>query len=140
VKSVQFAVAAHIMAARGYKHRQEISSATLAGSVNAAPTFVRKPLSQLSKAFLVVTKRGKNGASWLAHTPKQTTLMDVYHASAAPPTLAIHSYPPGRKCPVSCSIKECMPSVSEKAQDGFENSLDGITLAGVVGEIRRARR
>ena len=66
VKSVQFTVAAHIMAALGYFHGEEISSATLADSVNADPTFVRKSLSKLSKAGLVVTKRGKSGASVLA--------------------------------------------------------------------------
>ena len=71
VKSVQFAVAAHIMAALGYFHREEISSAILADSVNADPTFVRKSLSKLSKAGLVVTKRGKSGASVLARPPRQ---------------------------------------------------------------------
>jgi DNA-binding IscR family transcriptional regulator len=35
VKSVQFRVAAHIMAALGCYHGEEISSATLAESVNA---------------------------------------------------------------------------------------------------------
>src|SRR6266446_5434081 len=63
VKSVQFAVAAHIMAALGYFPGEEISSGTLAESVNADPTFVRKSLSKLSKAGLVVTKRGKSGAT-----------------------------------------------------------------------------
>jgi len=61
VKSVQFAVAAHIMAVLGFDRGAELSSATLADSVNADPTFVRKSLSKLSKAGLVVTKRGKNG-------------------------------------------------------------------------------
>jgi Rrf2 family protein len=140
VKSVQFTVAAHIMAALGYQPRQEISSATLAGSVNADPTFVRKSLSKLRKAGLVVTKRGKNGASRLARSPKQITLLDVYRASAAPLTFAIHSYPVEKRCPISCSIKECMSAVRRKAQDSFEHSLDGITLADVVGEIRGARR
>ena len=75
VTSVQFAVAAHIMAALGYKHGEEISSATLAESVNADPTFVRKSLSKLSKAGLVVTKRGKTGASVLARSPRGITLL-----------------------------------------------------------------
>ena len=63
VKSVQFTVAAHIMAALGFYHGKELSSAILAASVNADPTFVRKSLSKLSKAGLVVTTRGKGGAS-----------------------------------------------------------------------------
>ena len=140
VKSVRFTVAAHIMAALGFRNGERIPSATLAESVNADPTFVRKSLSKLSKASLIVTTRGKNGASRLTRSPKQITLLDIYRASAAPPTFAIHSYPVEKRCPISCNIKGCASSVLQKAQDSFENSLDGITLANVVGEIRRASR
>jgi Rrf2 family protein len=135
--NVQFTVAAHIMAALGFFYGQEISSATLAESVNADPTFVRKSLSKLSKAGLIVTTRGKNGASALTRSPQQITLLDIYRASAAPPTFAIHRYPVDKRCPISTNIKGCMSSVLKKAQAGFENTLDRITLADVVGEIRR---
>jgi Rrf2 family protein len=138
--SVQFTVAAHIMAALGFFHGNEISSATLAESVNADPTFVRKSLSKLSKAGLIVTTRGKNGASTLARSPQQVTLLDIYRASAAPPTFAIHTYPVEKRCPISSNIKGCMSSVLKKAQTSFEHALDRITLADVVGEIRRASR
>jgi len=138
--SVQFTVAAHIMAALGFFHGKDTSSAALAESVNADPTFVRKSLSKLSKAGLIVTTRGKNGASTLTRSPGQVTLLDIYRASAAPPTFAIHNYPVEKKCPISCNIKGCMSSVLEKAQNSFEKTLDQITLADVVGEIRRASR
>src|SRR5580693_2305889 len=140
VTSVQFTVAAHIMTALGFCHGKEIPSATLAKSVNAEPTFVRKSLSKLSKAGLIITTRGKNGASRLTRSPEQITLLDIYRASAAPPTFAIHSYPVEKRCPISRTIKGCMSSVLKKAQDSFENSLDGITLADVVGEINRGGR
>jgi Rrf2 family protein len=136
--SVQFTVAAHIMAALGFFHGKEISSATLAESVNADPTFVRKSLSKLSKAGLIVTTRGKNGASTLTRSPEQVTLLDIYRASAAPPTFAIHNYPVEKRCPISRNIKGCMSSVLKKGQNSFEISLDRISLADVVGEIRRA--
>jgi Rrf2 family protein len=138
--SVQFTVAAHIMTALGFFDGQEIASAALAESVNADPTFVRKSLSKLSKAGLILTTRGKNGASKLTRSPKQITLLDIYRASAAPPTFAIHSYPVESRCPISSNFKGCMSSVLKKAQDSFENSLDRITLADVVGNIRRANR
>src|SRR5271170_6286319 len=137
--SVQFTVATHIMAALGFFHGKEIPSAILAESVNADPTFVRKSLSKLSKAGLIITTRGKNGASTLTRSPEQITLLDIYRASAAPPTFAIHNYPVEKKCPISSNIKGCMSSVLRKAQNSFENSLDRLTLAGVIGEIRRAR-
>ena len=135
-KSVQFAVAAHIMAALGYRHGQDVSSAILADSVNADPTFVRKSLSKLSKAGLVVTKRGKSGASVLARSPRQITLLDIYRASAAPRAFAIHSYPIEKRCPVSCHLKECMSGLLSQAQNSFERSLRDITLADLVGQIR----
>src|SRR5215472_17927875 len=136
VRSVQFTVAAHIMAALGYFQAEEISSATLADSVNADPTFVRKSLSKLSKAGLVVTKRGKSGASVLARPPRQITLLDIYRASAAPAAFAIHSYPVDKKCPVSCHLKESMSEVLSQAQYSFERSLAKMTLASLVGQIR----
>src|SRR5580704_6703383 len=111
VKNVQFTVAAHIMAALGFFDGKEISSATLAESVNADSSFVRKSLSKLSKAGLVVTKRGKNGASTLTRSPERITLLDIYRASAAPPTFAIHNYPIEKRCPISRNIKGCMSSV-----------------------------
>jgi len=137
VKSVQFTVAAHIMAVLGFNRGDEISSGTLADSVNADPTFVRKSLSKLSKAGLVVTKRGKGGSSALARPARQITLLDVYRASAAPPAFAIHSYPVEKRCPVSCNLKECMSGVLSQAQDSFERSLAKITVADLVREIRQ---
>ena len=138
--NVQFTVAAHIMTALGFFHGQEIASAALAESVNADPTFVRKSLSKLSKAGLIVTTRGKDGASTLTRSPEQITLLDIYRASAAPPTFAIHSYPVEKRCPISRNIKGCMSSVLKKAQNSFENTLDRISLADVVDEIRRGKR
>ena len=140
VTSVQFTVAAHIMAALGYKRGEEISSATLAESVNADPTFVRKSLSKLSKAGLVVTKRGKSGASVLARSPREITLPDIYRASAAPPAFAIHSYPVEKRCPVSCHLNECVADLLSQAQNSFERSLSKMTLAHLVGQIREKTR
>jgi Rrf2 family protein len=140
VKSVQFAVATHIMAALGIFPNREIGSATLADSVNANPTFVRKSLSKLSKAGLVVTTRGKSGASVLARPAKRITLLDIYRASGAPPAFAIHSYPVEKRCPVSCNLKECMSGVLSQAQESLERSLAKITLADMIGQIRAKGR
>jgi Rrf2 family protein len=138
-KSVQFTLAAHIMAALGYRDGEEVSSATLAESVSADHTFVRKSLSKLSIAGLVVTKRGKSGASMLARSPRQITLLDIYRASAAPQAFSIHSYPE-TKCPVSCHVKECMSALLSRAQNSFERSLAKTNLADLVGQIRQKTR
>jgi Rrf2 family protein len=137
VKNVQFSVAAHILAALAFHHDEEISSKTLAGSVNADPTFVRKSLSKLSKAGLVVTKRGKSGAATLARAPRKITLLDIYRASGAPPAFAIHSYRVEPRCSVSTSLKPCLSDLLSQAQESFEKSLSKMTLADLVSEIRQ---
>jgi DNA-binding IscR family transcriptional regulator len=96
-------------------------------------------LSKLSKAGLIVTKRGKSGASVLARPPRRITLLDIYRANAAPPAFAIHSYPVEKRCPVSCNLKECMSGVLSQAQYSLERSLAKITLANLVGQIRERR-
>ena len=101
--NVQFTVAAHIMAALGFFHGKEVSSATLAESVNADPTFVRKSLWKLSKADLIVTTRGKSGASTLprsAHAYSATrgaleTLVKNWVATLGPPGIRVKAVAPG---------------------------------------------
>ena len=139
-KSVQFAVATHIMAALGVYPGGEVGSAILADSVKANPTFVRKSLSKLSKAGLVLTTRGKRGASVLARPPKRITLLDIYLASGAPPAFAIHSYPVEKRCPVSRNLKECMSAVLSQTQKNLEKSLANITLADFIAQIRAKGR
>jgi Rrf2 family protein len=135
--SVQFTVAAHIMAALGFHDGREIPSGALAMSVNADPSFVRKSLSKLAKAGLIRTKRGKNGASVLARPPKGITLLDIYRASEAPRAFAIHAYPSDQRCVVSCNIKAGLATVLMRGQESFEKTLSRITLADLVREIRK---
>ena len=107
--------------------------------MNADPTFVRKSLSKLSKAGLIVTTRGENGVSTLTRSPEEVTLLEIYRATAAPPTFAIHSYPAAKRCPISRNIKRIMSSVLNKGQNSFEIALDRITLADVLGKsVERA--
>lgn len=137
--NVQFSVASHVMAALGVHDGEPIRSASLAGSVNADPTFVRRVVSKLAKAGLVTTTRGKGGACRLARPPAQITLLDIYRASEAPATFAVHDYPPEDGCRVSRNIQGCMNDVLCDAQRGFEQALAQKTLADVVEAIQRGR-
>jgi Rrf2 family protein len=137
--NVQFSVASHVMAALGVHDGEPIRSASLAGSVNADPTFVRRVVSKLAKAGLVTTTRGKGGACRLARPPAEITLLDIYKASEAPAAFAVHDYPVTDGCRVSRNIKGCMDSVLQDAQSGFERQLARQTLADVVEVIRRGR-
>ncbi len=135
--NVQFAVATHIAAVLGYHYGDAVTSARLALSVKAEPTFVRRAVAKLSKAGIVIATRGKNGACTLSRPPEEITLLDIYRASEAPAPFAIHGYPVQNACPISKEFKDCMGNVLEDAQAGFEARLAGRRLDALVAEIRQ---
>lgn len=139
-KNVQFAVSAHIAAVLGNRYGAEVTSAVLAGSVNAEPSFVRRSVAKLSKAGIVTTTRGKHGACSLARPPEQISLLDIYRASEAPAAFALHDYPVEPVCPISVEIKDAMQAVLADAQAGFEARLAARSLASVIAAIRAAKQ
>jgi Rrf2 family protein len=138
LKNVQFTVAAHIAAVLAGRYGEPVTSATLAGSVNAEPTFVRRSIAKLSKAGILTATRGKHGACTLAKPPQEISMLDIYRASEAPAAFAIHSYPIRQECAISTHIKTSMEEVLVDAQAGFEARLAAKSLADVVDAILRS--
>ncbi|MBB5327849.1 MULTISPECIES: RrF2 family transcriptional regulator [Acidobacteriaceae] len=134
--SFQFSVAAHIMTALADHNDEHVNSAFLAESVNTEPTFVRKSLSKLVKAGLVVATRGKHGFCVLARPAAAITLADIYRASEAPATFAVHNYPVEKTCRTSSNIKKIMLDILPEAQNSFEQVLARTTLADMVQRVR----
>jgi Rrf2 family protein len=134
--NVQFSVAAHVMAVLAY-HGQEATSALLAESVNADPSFVRKLVSKLSKAGLIKATRGKGGACALARPAQEITLLDIYRASNVPQAFTIHAYPVEQQCTISACIKSLLAKVLLGAQSEFEKSLARQTLQDLVAGATR---
>jgi DNA-binding IscR family transcriptional regulator len=136
IKNVQFTVATHVAAILGMHYGSDVKSSVLASSVNAEPTFVRRTVAKLAKAGLVTTSRGKNGACTLARSPREISLLDIYRASQAPATPAIHSYNVLEKCMVSVHFKGCMAGVLDDAHEGFEARLASRPLSSLLDDIR----
>jgi Rrf2 family protein len=134
--NTQFSIAVHILVAIGTANC-EMTSAKLAGSVNAYPSFVRRILSKLSKAGLVKTTTGKSGFCCLKKKSSDITLLDVYEAVEAPKAFAIHDYPTRKTCDVSLGIKFCMEKVLTKTQKAMESSLEKTTLADVIKDLAK---
>lgn len=138
IKSIQFAVCTHIAAVLGYWHGEPFTSAQIADSLNAEPSYVRRAIAKLTKAGLVATTRGKNGASVLARAPEAITLLEIYRAAEAPPASVAHDYPVQPACPVSTAIQPCMTGVLAHAQAAFEAALAQRTVADLVADLHAA--
>ena len=135
--NTQFSIATHIMACLGRAPGEAISSTGIAESVNTSPSFVRRVLAKLSRAGLVETATGKNGACWLARTPRAISLLDIYRAVDPPKAFAIHQYPIEKRCTVSSNIKSALGRVLDEAQQGLEQRLTRISLARVIADLNK---
>ena len=135
--NTQFSIATHIMASLGYASGEEINSTRIAGSVNTSSSFVRRILAKLSRAGLVETATGKNGACWLARPSRGISLLEIYRAVEAPKAFAIHQYPVEKRCIVSCHIKSALGRVLDKTQQAMEQRLSRISLAQVVADLHK---
>lgn len=134
--NTQFAVAVHIMAVLANKDCGSCTSATMAASVNATPSFVRRILAMLVKADLVKTVRGAAGFCCLARPAEAITLLHIHAAVEPPKVFALHQYPPKEKCPTSCRMRQVMTGVLDDAQARMEESLSARTLSDLVASIR----
>lgn len=134
--NTQFSIAVHLLAGLGCQEGMEATSALLAISVNASPSFLRRTLAKLSKAGLIHTTTGKAGTCRLARDPKKVTLLDIYRAVEAPPAFAIHHYEPHEKCYVSCNIRAALELALTKPQEALEASLAGISLAQIIRKLK----
>ncbi|MEA9358436.1 Rrf2 family transcriptional regulator [Bacteriovorax sp. PP10] len=133
--NVQFSTGIHILVGLAAHYGNDVTSSSLASSVNAEPSFVRKVISKLVKAGLVESTRGKNGACSLAKSPKSITLLDIYQAIEAPQIFNIHTYPVQKSCTISCNIKGQLESTLGNVQKAMEKELSKITLDKITNEI-----
>lgn len=124
-------MAVHIMTGLAYL-REKTSSESLAKSVNTNPVVVRRLLSELHRAGLIETVRGKQGGFMLARDAKNISLLDIYRAVNGDEGLvSIHDNPKNPACVVSCKLRGVLSKHLDKAQGVFERELGKVILADV---------
>lgn len=134
----RFTIAIHTLACIDYfADDYKVTSDFIAGSVGVNPVVIRKVLQQLKKAGLVDVRRGSGGA-YLARTPEDITVMDIY--DAVEPTgraelFKFHEHP-NPDCPVGSRIHAALDGRLQEAQDCMRTQLSTIKLSGIIDDIR----
>ncbi len=124
---------------------ENVKSDCLAGSVNTNPVVIRRLLSQLNQAKLVVSQTGAAGGSRLARRAKEISLADVYKAVSCGEVFALHVNSPNQDCPVGRNIeavlcrlqKEIDRSITEKLSRYSVQDIIGMIETGKIGEQGR---
>ncbi|MBI1822687.1 MAG: Rrf2 family transcriptional regulator [Nitrospirae bacterium] len=112
-----------------------INSAYIASSVNTNAVVVRRIVSELVKAGLVISHQGKGGGLELGKSPEKITLLDVYEAMGEMPLFAYNPNKPNPKCPVSVKMAQILKPVFSEVQNGVKERLEEIKLSDLVHKI-----
>ncbi len=135
----RFTMAAHMLAMLAHSEqagRGPVTSARFAESIQTNPVVVRRVLSDLTHAGLVVAKCGVGGGVTLAKKPSNITLLDVFSAVEGGDELfGRHPAGPNPDCMIGPHIAEYLAGISRRAMSALEESLRAVTLAEMFQEL-----
>lgn len=136
-RNSRFAVSVHILAYLAYRVGSAVPSAEIAESVDTNPVVIRRLLSTLTKARLVVAQKGAQGGFALAHAPEAISLLDVFRAVNPAADTGFRSFAPNQLCPVGAKIESILEGLFAKARASMEAELGRATLATIHQQVQQ---
>jgi Rrf2 family protein len=133
-KDQRLSSAIHILIALDYV-KDFLTSKELAVSLQSNAGFIRRILSQLSRAGLLVTEKRKGGGSKLVRDPAKITIGEIYMSLGHNRIFKSFDKEPFKKCKVSCCIKSSLDQVYEDIEGAMLNRMNKITLKDVIKKM-----
>ncbi len=128
-------IATHALAWMASNEHLGATSSTsdqLARSVRTNPVVIRRLMSELVKAGLVVSDRGR-GSGWrLARPTDQITLREIDEALGSESAFALHRNEPSPTCPIAQGIRPALTPVYARVDEAIRAELERTTLADVL--------
>ncbi len=131
----QFSIAVHILTILAKKKDERVKSDCIAQSVNTNPVVIRRLLSNLQEANLVVSQVGSTGGTSLSKLPKDIHLADIYKAVAGGEVFALHPNKPDENCPIGKNIAAVLCRLQKEIDKTVEEKLKQYTLRDIIEEI-----
>jgi Rrf2 family protein len=133
----EFTIAVHSLVLLAYLPEGSASSETIAENVRTNPARVRKVMGYLKRSGYVATREGSGGGYRLLKDPAEVTLKDVYRLIAQGSLMPNWcSGDPECDCLVGSNMNEVMNGIFCTAEQQLEEFFSGLTIAGVLKNIR----
>jgi len=136
----QLTIVAHILAVLAH-HRDDgaITSDVLAEGFGTNPVVIRRVLSQLKKAGLILGRPGVGGGSILSKSPEKITLRDAYEAISGEAGTAFvrHRAQCDDGVAIGPVIAGYLNELSRDAEQAMLKNLDAVSIHELTKEIGR---
>ena len=133
-------MAVHVLAMLAENCDERVTSGYLAKSVNTNAVVVRRLLSDLHDAGLVVSRTGYSGGTCLTKSPEDITLLEVYRAVSHGEVFSLHRQKPDQDCAVGRNIESVLCNIQIEIDSAVEGKLKEYTLDEVIDLVRKGRK
>ena len=133
----QFAMAVHVLTMLAKNSEQFVKSDCIAASVNTNAVVIRRLLSELGQAKLVVSQTGAAGGTRLARGAEEINLAEVYRAVSCGEVFALHHRGPNRDCPVGRNIESVWCHRQKEIDRSIDQTLSRFTLQSVIDSVEK---
>ncbi len=137
MNSNRFTLAVHILTLMAIERPAEPTpSAYFARAASTNPVVVRRVLSQLHKARLVINTPGARGGAQLARDPEAITLLDVYQATGEETLFGIGSSDRNPHCICARHIRPVMAAINAQAHAALAQTFGTTSIAALARDIQ----
>ncbi|MCQ9639816.1 Rrf2 family transcriptional regulator [Chryseobacterium sp. WG14] len=136
MNNTRFATAVHIMTLLAKSPQEWLTSEWIAGSINVNPVIVRKEMSVLREAGLIMSRQGKEGGSQLAKNAELISISEVYKAVKNTEVLGKKNQNPNPACSVGKEINVHLNTLFEETDQLVVNFLGDKSLKEFADQFR----
>lgn len=128
MNNTRFATAIHIMTLLAKSPQEWLTSEWIAGSINVNPVIIRKEISVLREAGLIISRQGKEGGSQLGKNAELITISEIYKAVKNTEVLGKKNQNPNPACSVGKEINTHLNTLFEETDHLVVNFLGNKSL------------
>ena len=128
MNNTRFATAIHIMTLLAKSPQEWLTSEWIAGSINVNPVIIRKEISVLREAGLIISRQGKEGGSQLGKNAELITISEIYKAVKNTEVLGKKNQNPNPACSVGKEINTHLNTLFEETDHLVVNFLGDKSL------------
>jgi Rrf2 family protein len=131
----RFAINIHILTILAQSGDELVSSDYIASSLSINPVLVRKEISVLRKAGIVISKEGKNGGSKLAKSSQEIYLSEIFKIVSDGRVFSHSKNEPNNNCPIGKQITEHLQELFGEVEKSVLQKPGCTTLQQFVGKF-----